>query len=144
MSSEYIINDLEEIKSVAKSFAEDWLSRGSVFAFYAPMGTGKTTFIKAICEYLSVEDAINSPTFSIVNEYYSSVLDDIIYHFDCYRLASLSDAINLCAEDYIHSGRLMFIEWPDIISDILPEDIISVCMKVLNGEKRCIYVSQRI
>lgn len=95
--------------------------KSTVFAFYAPMGTGKTTFIKAICEELGVEDAINSPTFAIVNEY-EAASGDPIYHFDFYRIKRLSEAYDIGVDDYFYSGNLCFIEWPELIEEILPEE----------------------
>lgn len=96
-----------------------------VFAFYAPMGTGKTTFIKAICEELGVEDAINSPTFAIVNEY-EAASGDPIYHFDFYRIKRLSEAYDIGVDDYFYSGYPCFLEWPELIEEILPEKAIIV------------------
>ena len=99
-----------------------------VFAFYAPMGTGKTTFVKAICEELGVQDAINSPTFAIVNEY-EAANGDPIYHFDFYRIKRLSEAFDMGCDDYFYSGNLCFIEWPELIEDILPEETVKVSIE---------------
>ena len=96
------------------------------FAFYAPMGAGKTTFIKALCEELGVEDVITSPTFAIVNEYTSG--DDSplkgapIYHFDFYRIKKLEELYDMGAEEYFYSGCLCLMEWPELAEDILPEE----------------------
>ena len=99
-------------------------------------GTGKTTFIKALCEELGVTDVINSPTFSIINEYRAEPSGELIYHFDCYRLEQLSDALSLGAEDYLQSGALCLIEWPEVIRDILPADTVSVTLEELEGGAR--------
>lgn len=99
-----------------------------VFAFYAPMGTGKTTFVKAICEELGVEDAINSPTFAIVNEY-EAAGGSPIYHFDFYRIKRLSEAYDIGVDDYFYSGCPCFIEWPELIEEILPEEAVSVSIE---------------
>ncbi|GAP80560.1 tRNA (adenosine(37)-N6)-threonylcarbamoyltransferase complex ATPase subunit type 1 TsaE [Porphyromonas gingivalis] len=108
----------------------------TVFAFYAPMGTGKTTFIKAVCEELGVSDVINSPTFSIINEYRSDQTGELIYHFDCYRLNKIEDALNLGVEDYFDSGSLCFIEWPELLEPILPNDTVHVRIEELEDGKR--------
>lgn len=122
----YHIPSLEALPSVAKQFVEEVLPSANVFTFEAPMGTGKTTFIKALCLALGVEDIINSPTFSIINEYRAESSGKLIYHFDCYRLERLDDALNLGVEDYLESGALCFIEWPEVISPVLPMDTVSV------------------
>lgn len=106
------IESLDHIHEAAQQFIEN-MGKGNVFAFYGKMGAGKTTFIKAICECLQVDDVITSPTFSIVNEYYSNKLDDSIYHFDFYRIKKVEEVFDMGYEDYFYSGRLCFLEWPD-------------------------------
>jgi tRNA threonylcarbamoyladenosine biosynthesis protein TsaE len=88
------------------------------------MGAGKTTFVKAICEELGVEDVITSPTFAIVNEYEAH--DQSIFHFDFYRIKRLEEVYDMGYEDYFYSGALCFIEWPELIEDLLPEDAVKV------------------
>lgn len=124
----YQLSSLEALSAIAQQFIEEVLPWGDVFAFYAPMGTGKTTFIKALCEALGVEDVINSPTFSIINEYRAEPSGELIYHFDCYRLERLSDALNLGVEDYLQSGALCLIEWPEVLEDILPADTVRIIL----------------
>ncbi len=130
------IQSLDTIREAARQFINhfglDARPSGSgegasvlVFAFYAPMGTGKTTFVKAICEELGVQDAINSPTFAIVNEY-EAASGDPIYHFDFYRIKRLSEAYDIGVDDYFYSGCPCFIEWPELIEEILPEETINV------------------
>ena len=96
------------------------------FAFYAPMGAGKTTFIKALCEELGVEDVITSPTFAIVNEYTSGEASPLkgepIYHFDFYRIKKLEELYDMGAEEYFYSGCLCLMEWPELAEDILPAE----------------------
>lgn len=116
----YRIPSLEALPDVATLFVREVLPYTDVVTFDAPMGTGKTTFIKALCEALGVTDVINSPTFSIINEYRAEPSGELIYHFDCYRLESLGDALNLGVEDYLESGALCLIEWPDLIESIIP------------------------
>ena len=110
----------------------------TVFAFRGEMGAGKTTFIKAICEALGVEDEVNSPTFAIVNEYRSETTAELIYHFDCYRLKKVEEALDFGFEDYMESSALCFIEWPDIVEDLLPGDVVEVSIKVEEDGTRVI------
>lgn len=125
--TEITINGLDSIREAAKAFIEAMDDR-TVFAFYGDMGAGKTTFIKAICEELGVEDVINSPTFAIVNEY-RSASDELIYHFDFYRINKVEEAYDFGYEDYLYSGALCFIEWPEKIEELLPSDIVNVTIK---------------
>ena len=120
------ISDLELIREAAREFIQH-IGEHRVFAFYGEMGAGKTTFIKAICEELGVEDVITSPTFAIVNEYTS--FDGPIYHFDFYRIKKLEEVYDMGFEDYFYSGALCFIEWPELIEDVLPEDAVKVQIK---------------
>jgi tRNA threonylcarbamoyladenosine biosynthesis protein TsaE len=99
-----------------------------VFAFYGTMGAGKTTFIKAICHELGSNDYVTSPTFALINEY-STTVGSIIYHFDFYRIKKLEEAFDLGYEDYIYSGNYCFIEWPEMIEQLLPEGIVEVRIK---------------
>ncbi|MDY6122814.1 MAG: tRNA (adenosine(37)-N6)-threonylcarbamoyltransferase complex ATPase subunit type 1 TsaE [Porphyromonas sp.] len=128
MKSEYTIRSIEDLPQVARDFISNMGDR-KIFAFYAPMGTGKTTFIKALCEEMGVQDVINSPTFSIINEYLTTPDMQTIYHFDCYRLEGVSDALNLGVEDYFESGAVCFVEWPEVLEPILPDDVVKVNIK---------------
>ena len=119
------IKSLDTIREAAREFISRMDDR-TVFAFHGEMGAGKTTFIKAICEELGVEDVINSPTFAIINEYRSSMTGELIYHFDFYRINKLSEAEDIGTEDYFYSGALCFIEWPEKIEDLLPGDVVDV------------------
>ena len=124
------------LPAAAQEFLRQVGSRPRVVAFYGAMGAGKTTFIKALCEALGVQDVINSPTFSIINEYRAEPSGELIYHFDCYRLEKLNDALNLGAEDYLQSGALCFIEWPEVMEDILPADTVRVTIEEIEGGAR--------
>ena len=117
------ISDLDHIRETAREFIDNMGNR-KVFAFYGKMGAGKTTFIKAVCEELGVEDVITSPTFAIINEY--SGKDDTIYHFDFYRIKRLEEVYDMGYEDYFYSGALCFIEWPELIEELLPEDAVRI------------------
>jgi len=128
--------NIEEIEKVAKTFVEQ-IGENTVFAFNGSMGAGKTTFIKAVCEILGVEEVINSPTFAIVNEYETD-RGNIIYHFDCYRLKNIQEALNLGAEEYLYSGNLCFIEWAQNIEHILPESTKMVDITIIDDKNRVI------
>jgi len=119
------IDSLEDISEAAKRFVTA-MDEADVFAFYGKMGAGKTTFIKAVCEELGVEDVITSPTFSIVNEYRSDTTGELIYHFDFYRIKKLEEVYDMGYEDYFYSGALCFIEWPELIEELLPDDAVRV------------------
>lgn len=119
------IQSLETIHEAAQQFVEA-MGDSCVFAFYGKMGTGKTTFIKAICEELGVKDVINSPTFAIVNEYRAEDTCALIYHFDFYRIKKLEEVYDMGYEDYFYSGALCFIEWPELVEDLLPGDAVRV------------------
>ena len=117
------IQNIDTIHEAAREFIQNIGDR-TVFAFYGKMGAGKTTFVKAICEELGVKDVITSPTFAIVNEYEAH--DQSIYHFDFYRIKRLEEVYDMGYEDYFYSGALCFIEWPELIEDLLPEDAVKV------------------
>ena len=127
---EIIITDIEHIGDAARQFV-DIIGDHRVFAFYGSMGAGKTTFIKAICEQLGVEDVITSPTFAIVNEYtlntqHSTLNTQQIFHFDFYRIKRLEEVYDMGYEDYFYSGSICFIEWPELIEELLPDDAVRV------------------
>lgn len=119
------ITSLENIHEVARQFIAA-MGDNTVFAFYGSMGAGKTTFIKAVCEELGVTDVINSPTFAIVNEYRSEQTGELIYHFDFYRIKKMEEVYDMGYEDYFYSGALCFIEWPELIDELLPGDAVEV------------------
>ncbi len=122
------INNLEDINLVARTFIDN-MGKGRVFAFYGKMGAGKTTFIKAVCENLGVTDVITSPTFAIVNEYTSETSGDTIYHFDFYRIKKIEEVYDMGYEEYFYSGSLCFIEWPELIEGLLPDDATKVTIE---------------
>jgi len=124
------IQDIDTIREAAREFIAQ-IGNRRVFAFYGKMGAGKTTFIKAVCEELGVEDVITSPTFAIVNEYSSPLTVNqlplsSIYHFDFYRIKKLEEVYDMGYEDYFYSGSLCFIEWPELIEPLLPDDAVRV------------------
>ena len=148
------IHDIDNIQQAARQFIEgikNILEPTSnipkVIAFYGKMGAGKTTFIKALCEELGVEDVITSPTFAIVNEYevnenssrytlYSSLKK--IYHFDFYRIKKIEEVYDMGYEDYFYSGNLCLIEWPELIEDLLPEEALCVTIEEQSDGSRLI------
>ena len=123
--TEIKIHSLEEIHEAARQFVEA-MGDNTVFAFYGKMGAGKTTFIKAVCEELGVEDVVTSPTFAIVNEYRSDSTGELIYHFDFYRIKKLEEVYDMGYEDYFYCGAVCFIEWPELIEELLPGDAVKV------------------
>jgi tRNA threonylcarbamoyladenosine biosynthesis protein TsaE len=122
--TELKINSLEDINSVAAEFIK-LVGDKRIFAMHGAMGVGKTTFVKAICEEMGVQDSINSPTFAIVNEYHTAK-ENIIYHFDFYRIDDVQEAYDFGYEDYFYSDAMCFIEWPEKIDSILPNDTVEV------------------
>ena len=141
------IKDLEHIREAAKQFISH-IGDHRVFAFYGSMGAGKTTFIKAICEELGVTDVVTSPTFAIVNEYTcdtsltshpspltshpSPLTSHKIFHFDFYRIKKLEEVYDMGYEDYFYSDSLCFIEWPELIEEVLPEN--AICVTIAEQE----------
>ncbi|MDE7074566.1 MAG: tRNA (adenosine(37)-N6)-threonylcarbamoyltransferase complex ATPase subunit type 1 TsaE [Odoribacter sp.] len=119
---EWKIDHLESIREVAADFL-DYVGENKIFALYGAMGVGKTTFVKAVASCLGVEDDVTSPTFAIVNEYLTKK-GESIYHFDFYRVNSLSEALDFGYEEYFYSGNRCFIEWPEKIEELLPENTI--------------------
>jgi tRNA threonylcarbamoyladenosine biosynthesis protein TsaE len=123
------IQDIDHIREAAREFVEN-IGEARVFAFYGKMGAGKTTFVKAICEELGVDDVITSPTFAIINEYsltsHLLPLTSKVFHFDFYRIKKLEEVYDMGYEDYFYSGALCFIEWPELIEEILPDDAVRV------------------
>ena len=117
----WTIQSLADLPQAAGEFLQA-LGDRRVVAFQGKMGAGKTTFIKALCEQLGVCDMVNSPTFSIVNEYTDADGQTLAYHFDLYRLKSVAEALDMGAEDYFYSGRYCFIEWPDVADALLPDN----------------------
>ena len=119
------IKNLATIREAAGEFNLH-IGNRTVFAFRGKMGAGKTTFIKALCEELGVLETVNSPSFAIINEYVSETTGETIYHFDFYRINSIQEAVNIGAEDYFNSGSLCFIEWPEKVESLLPDDTVWV------------------
>ncbi len=133
---------LENIDNVAKEFL-NYINKNmsdiNCLAFYGEMGSGKTTFIKTLCKQLGVNDTVTSPTFAIINEY-KTVNNTEIYHFDFYRIEKIEEAYDFGYEDYFYSKNLCFIEWPELIEDILPENFIKITIKETDGGSRILTI----
>ena len=114
-----------DLPQAARSFIAAMQGR-TIFAFYGKMGVGKTTFIKALCEEMGIVDVVNSPTFAIVNEYHNATADRRIFHFDFYRIKRLEEVYDMGYEDYLYSGDVCLLEWPELIEQLLPEDTVRV------------------
>ena len=132
------INGIEDYPQAAREFVE-LLDKGRIFAFYGKMGSGKTTFIKSICEELGVEDSINSPTFAIVNEY-EDRNQNTIYHFDFYRIKSIEEVYNMGYEEYLYGDAICFMEWPELIDELLPEETVKVFVEETEGGARSVKI----
>ena len=128
---------LENIPDVADEIIRK-SHTASVLCFYGELGAGKTTLIKDICNKLSVQDAVSSPTYPIINEYHYP--GGILYHIDLYRLKSVEEALHIGLEEYLYSGKLCFIEWPDNFESILPETHIKIFISKLEDDSRAIRI----
>lgn len=119
------VRDMASINDAAREFVANIKPDKTIYAFYGKMGAGKTTFIKAVCEVLGVEDTVTSPTFAIVNVYHSPERGEID-HFDFYRIKKIDEVYDMGFEDYFYSGNLCFIEWPELVESLLPDDAVRV------------------
>ena len=131
------IKSIETKRETARDFITAIKGKGSCLAFYAPMGAGKTTFIKALCEELGVEDVITSPTFAIINEYTDGA-GEPIYHFDFYRIKKLEEVYDMGCDDYFYSGSYCFMEWPELIEEALPDDVLRITITPQDDGSRII------
>jgi tRNA threonylcarbamoyladenosine biosynthesis protein TsaE len=133
MSISFSVKSIDELPFVAKEIAQHISNQ--VVAFYGEMGVGKTTLITEICKVFGVQDSISSPTYSIVNEYEAKD-GSKIYHFDFYRIKNISEAYDLGYEEYFYSGYKCFVEWPEKISDLLPNPIVKIFITLENEERK--------
>lgn len=133
------IDDPGELPRAAQAVIEA-ASTGSVVAFFGQMGAGKTTLIRHICAQLGVKDTVTSPTFALVNHYFSEEVGDI-FHFDFYRIDKLEEAYDLGYDEYFDSGSLCLVEWPEKIRELLPNDMVTVSIEVTGPQSRLITIS---
>lgn len=134
------IPSVDKIQEAARQFVCQ-MGDAKVFAFYGKMGAGKTTFIKAICQELGVEDVITSPTFALVNEYTAGD-GSPIFHFDFYRIKKLEEVYDMGYEDYFYSGALCLMEWPELVEELLPQDTVAVTIHANADGSRSIDVER--
>ena len=133
-----IIESIDGIADAAKRFLEE-IAGNNIVALYGAMGAGKTTLTKAICKELGIDDSVTSPTFTIINEYRTPE-DEPVYHFDFYRIEKLSEAFDIGFEEFIESGSLCLIEWPENVEQILPKNTLKVKIEVTeDGCRRLIF-----
>lgn len=126
----FVLENLAEIQKIAPSFLAA-LGTNKIIAFQGQMGAGKTTFIQGLLAYMSIEDHVSSPTFSIVNEYYSEVYGKV-YHFDFYRLNNETEALDIGVDEIFDENAYCFMEWPDKIANLLPENSVFVSIESIN------------
>ena len=132
MELNFEINNENELDFISKEIIEKFKSK--VFLFYGEMGVGKTTFIKRICKHLNVIDVVSSPTFSIVNQYVNDQ-DEFMYHFDFYRTNNKNEIFDIGYEEYLFSDSFCFIEWPERLENLLPNQYLEIKMKLRDGNR---------
>lgn len=131
---EITIHSTSELSEVAQTVIES-LDGRSVVAFVGEMGAGKTTLISAIMEYLQSADTVTSPTFALVNQYFTGE-GDVVYHFDFYRINSIAEAFDMGYEEYFYSGDLCLVEWPERVEQLLPDNVMVVRIETLDTTSR--------
>lgn len=134
---EIIVNSVAELSVAAQKLINSF-PKDRIFLLYGPMGAGKTTFVKQLCAQLNVQENTSSPTFSIVNEYDSPA--GAIYHFDFYRIKDEQEAYDFGYEEYFYSGAYCFVEWPEKIPNLLPDDAKEIHISILDQNTRAISV----
>ena len=132
-----IIYSIDEIEDVAKKILSLNLN-SKIYILYGNMGSGKTTLIKSIVEKLDIDGVANSPTFSIINEYYNG---DKIYHFDLYRIKDMDELLDIGIEEYVNGSNICFIEWPDLVIEMLPKNYNTLKLEVISNNERKLTIS---
>jgi tRNA threonylcarbamoyladenosine biosynthesis protein TsaE len=135
-----IIKDTGELSKVARKLLSI-IENSKVIAFYGTMGAGKTTLIRTLCQAMGITDTVNSPTFALVNEYHKPS-GEPVYHFDFYRIKKPEEAFDLGYEEYFFSRHLCLIEWPELISSLLPDDTLHLYIKVKDDGTRVISLNE--
>lgn len=133
-----LVRSEEGVENAAREIL-DFCKSEKIFAFYGQLGAGKTTIIKAMCRWLGAGEAFSSPTFSLVNEYDAG---KPVYHIDLYRLNSLAEALDIGIEEYLYSGNYCFIEWPQVIAPVLPEESVQINIDVNQHQERKIIIKK--
>jgi len=128
------IKNIDHLTDAAAKFI-GFFDKPGIFAFYGDMGAGKTTFIQALCSVLKVEDVVSSPTFSLVNEY-RTINNDQVFHFDFYRIETIIEVYDFGYEEYFFQNCYIFIEWPELIEELLPKKVIRININVLPDDSR--------
>lgn len=136
---EIVIRDRKHLAEAARTFLREYRDR-RIFAFYGAMGAGKTTIIKAICRELGATDLVSSPTFTLVNEY-RTVTGQILYHIDFYRIRKQEEVFDFGIEEYLDGTSFCFMEWPELVEDLLPDGTVSVRISVSEDEQRILVIS---
>lgn len=134
------IPSIDKIQEAARLFVSQ-MGDAKVFALYGQMGAGKTTFVKAVCQELGVEDVVTSPTFALVNEYTAGD-GSPVFHFDFYRVKSLEEVYDMGFEDYLYGGALCLVEWPELVEELLPRDAVAVTIRTNADGSRSIAVER--
>lgn len=134
MEKQFVAKSLKELDTVAKEIL-DFIKEQKIVAIEGKMGAGKTTLIKSICKKLGVHETVSSPTFALVNEYTDAV-GESVFHFDFYRIKKLEEVYDIGYEEYFYSGNFCFIEWPEMITELLPEDHVTIKIEVGENEER--------
>lgn len=134
------IPSIDKIQEAARLFVSQ-MGDAKVFALYGQMGAGKTTFVKAVCRELGVEDVVTSPTFALVNEYTAGD-GSPVFHFDFYRVKSLEEVYDMGFEDYLYGGALCLMEWPELVEELLPQDAVAVTIRTNADGSRSIDVER--
>jgi tRNA threonylcarbamoyladenosine biosynthesis protein TsaE len=130
MALQFTVKEEKELEDIAKALLSQF-KNNRVFTFSGNLGSGKTTFIKYLCKVLGVAGNISSPTFALVNEY-EGAKGLIIYHFDFYRIKNVREAYDMGYEEYFYSGNYCFVEWPEMVKELIPEDAVKVLIEVKN------------
>ena len=138
----WIIEGVDDLNRVAKEFLEK-TGDHTIYALYGPMGVGKTTFVKAVAECLGIDDDVNSPTFAIVNEYLTAG-EESVYHFDFYRVKNIEEAMDFGYEEYFYSGSRCFIEWPEMVESLLPDNTLICKFSELPDGRRELVVEEKL
>mgnify|MGYP000964291602 FL=1 len=136
----FLCDNIKELDNITKKILQHF-NENKFFAVSGNLGAGKTTFIKTACKLLGVKEIVNSPTFALVNEYYT-IKNEPIYHFDFYRINNVNEAFDIGYEEYFFSGNYCFVEWPEKIQQLLPENFVNINIKEINNNIREFYCWQ--